>query len=142
MHGGNSAESDQLSSGLDNVQLNSAPAQKTKSNGIKNVVRPLAPHNAKDQNVPNYIKSIQLYEAKKKMRMQKLQMKEKEQRTFHAKPAPNFLAIHEARTQKKSIEDLKITVPVTPKVVHNHRKNMERLKAKVSIRNILKKKIN
>lgn len=129
---GNSIESESLSSSLDDVHINQIKSQQTiteKGTGT----RPLAPHNSKDQHIPNVIKSIQLYEEKKKMRMQKIQTIEREQRKFHAKPAPNFGAIHEARAQKRSLEDMKYTVPVTPKVVHTHRKNMERLQAKVSI---------
>lgn len=128
---GNSVESESLSSSLDDVHINPIKSQQTITEK-RTGTRPLAPHNSKDEHIPNVIKSIQIYEEKKKMRMQKIQTIEREQRKFHAKPAPNFGAIHEARAQKRSLEDMKYTIPITPKVVHTHRKNLERLQAKVN----------
>lgn len=82
--------------------------------------------------VPNVVLAGRMYEQKRKQRMAEIERKEREQRQFHAKKVPNFHSIHAARNARRAIEDIKITVPVTPRVVHNHRKNLERVRAKVS----------
>lgn len=83
--------------------------------------------------VPHVYLAGQIYEQKKKQRMQQLERKEREQRQFHAKKAPDFHSIHAARNAKKVVPEHKHTVPTTPKVVHNHRKEMERIQARVTI---------
>lgn len=83
--------------------------------------------------VPHVYLAGQIYEQKKKLRMQELERKEREQRQFHAKRAPDFNSIHAARNAKKVVQEHKHTIPTTPKVVHNHRKEMERIQAKVNI---------
>lgn len=82
--------------------------------------------------VPNVVFAGQLYEQRRKLRMQQLERTEREQRKFHAKKVPNFNSIHAAQGAKLAAEEPKFTVPVTPKVVHHHRKNLERVRAKVS----------
>lgn len=82
-------------------------------------------------NVPNVVLAGQRYEQRKKQRMAEVERVEREQRQFHAKKVPNFHSIHAARNARRAIE-VKVTVPVTPRVVHNHRKNLERVRAKVS----------
>lgn len=124
---------DNLSSSLDEVQIDINKAEQTPKprNDIR---KPLNIHNPK---VPNVVRLGQLYEARKKYRMEKIEKEEREKRKFHAKPAPNFSSIHAAQSQKRNFEEHKITVPVTPRVVHTHRENMKKIKAKVCI--LLKK---
>lgn len=84
--------------------------------------------------VPHVYLAGQIYEQKKKLRMAELERKEREQRQFHAKKAPNFNSIHAADNAKRVNQEHKHTVPKTPKVIHNHRKNYERVQAKVIIK--------
>lgn len=79
----------------------------------------------------NVIKFSQLYEAKRKMKMQIIEQKERAQRQFHSKPAPNFQAIHTAVERKKVQNPVKFTCPETPTVIRRHREAQERLQKKV-----------
>lgn len=81
---------------------------------------------------PNVVKAGRIYEQKKQLRMEQLAQKEREQRRFHAKPCPNFSSIHAAKA-KGAVEEPKFTVPKTPQVIRHHRKNLELVKAKVSV---------
>lgn len=94
--------------------------------------KPLQSHAINRPNVPNAVFVGQLYEQRRKLRMQQIERKEREQRKFHAKNVPNFNSIHAAQSAKQATEEPKITIPVTPKVVHHHLKNLERVRAKVS----------
>lgn len=114
----NSIDSGDLSTSLDEEQSQRLRPKKSK---------PLATHNPK---IFNVVLAGKLYEEKKKLRMEQLIKKEREQRIFHAKPAPDFNYIH--AHQKRAPEEPKYTIPTTPNVVHHHRKNMEKTKAKVS----------
>lgn len=82
--------------------------------------------------VPNVVLTGKLYEDRRKARMQKIEKIEREQRQFHAKRVPNFNSIHAAQSVKRANDEPKFTIPVTPKVVHHHRKNLERIRIKVS----------
>lgn len=93
----------------------------------RKVSKPLTTHNPK---VFNVVLAGKIYEEKKKIRMEMIEKREREQRKFHAKPAPNFNSIH--AHQKRASEAVNYTIPTTPKVVHHHRKNMEKVKIKVS----------
>lgn len=118
--------SDALSSSLDEAHI--GEKKKIRSQQPRNIgPRPLNVHNPK---VPNVVRAGQIYEVKKKLRMEQLEKLEREMRRFHAKPAPDFSTIHAA--QKRSTES-KITVPVTPRVVRTHRENLKKREAKVSI---------
>lgn len=81
--------------------------------------------------VPNVVLAGKQYEQNRKMRMEKIEREEREKRQFHAKKVPNFNSIHAARAAKHADDEPKITVPITPRVVHNHRKNLERIRMKV-----------
>lgn len=83
----------------------------------------------------NVVESVKFYEERKKHRLAEIERKEREQRKFVAKPAPKFDSIHAAANQKRSAshEKLRVTIPVTPKVVHHHRQNIEKLKTKVCL---------
>lgn len=94
--------------------------------------KPVRNHAPNRPNVPNVVFTGQLYEQRRKMRMQQLERIEREQRKFHAQKVPNFSSIHAAQGAKLAAEEPKFTIPVTPKVVHHHRKNLERVRAKVS----------
>lgn len=83
-------------------------------------------------NVPNVVLAGKLYEQRRKERMQQIVRVEREQRQFHAKKVPNFNSIHAAQSAKRPTDEPKFTIPVTPKVVHHHRKNLERIRIKVS----------
>lgn len=83
-------------------------------------------------NVPNVVLAGKIYEQKRIHRMEEILRKEREQRQFHAKKAPNFNSMHAARTAKRSNDEPNYTTPVTPNVVHHHRKNVERIRIKVS----------
>lgn len=91
---------------------------------------PLSQHN---QQVPSVYLRGELYKQRREVRMKVLEQKEREQRKFHAKPAPNFTAIHAVHAHKRTQEEPKITVPITPRVVHSHRRFYGLAKAKVSI---------
>ena len=96
--------------------------------------KPLRNHAANRPNVPHVVFAGQLYEQRRKLRMQQIERIERAQRQFHAKKVPNFHSIHAAQSAKQTAaEDPKFTIPVTPKVVHHHRMNLERIRAKVSI---------
>lgn len=60
-----------------------------------------------------------------------IEQKERQQRQFHSKPAPNFHAIHTAVERKKIQHPTKYTCPETPTVVRRHREAQERLQKKV-----------
>ncbi|XP_055305323.1 targeting protein for Xklp2-like [Sitodiplosis mosellana] len=96
--------------------------QRHSQNGRK----PLAQHNQ----VPNVYAQGQLYKQRKEFRMKLLEKKERDQRKFHAKPAPNFNAIHVAQSKKRTQEEPKITIPKTPQVVRSHRHYADLAKAK------------
>lgn len=87
-------------------------------------------------NVPGVYYKAEI--TKKKHEAQALirEREDRERRKFHAKRAPNFHAIHAAQHEKENRREEekmeKLTIPMTPKVVHHHRKNMERIKEKVS----------
>lgn len=91
---------------------------------------PLCQHN---QQVPNVYLHGELYKQRREIRMKVLEQKERDQRKFHAKPAPNFTVIHAVQAQKRVQEEPKVTVPITPRVVHSHRRYHDLVKAKVSI---------
>lgn len=91
---------------------------------------PMGQHN---QHVPSAYLSGDMYKKKREFRMKVIEQQEREQRKFHAKPAPNFTVIHAVQAQKRTQEEPKITVPVTPRVVHSHRRYNVLAKAKVSI---------
>lgn len=94
--------------------------------------KPLRNHAPNRPNVPNVVLTGQMYEERRKIRMQILERNEREKRKFHAQKVPNFNSIHAAQGARLAAEEPKFTVPVTPKVVHHHRKNLERVQAKVS----------
>lgn len=102
--------------------------------------KPPQSHTLNRPNVPNVVFTGQLYEQRRIWRMREIERKEREQRKFHAKKVPNFNSIHAAQSAKHSAEEPKFTIPVTPKVVHHHRMNLERIRAKVS--SMQKKKEN
>ncbi|XP_031628021.1 targeting protein for Xklp2 [Contarinia nasturtii] len=124
----NSVESENILSSLGEIQIDSSPAQKQKTNGIRKGVKPLCAQN--QQLVPNVVRIGELYEQKKKIRYEQLLQQEREQRKFHAKPVPNFAAIHAASSKKRESDEPKVTVPKTPRVVHTHRKNIEIIRKK------------
>lgn len=125
----NSIDSDNLSSSLDEVHIDTNKKIQSKK-PCSNVQKPMSLHNPK---VPNVYLAGQLYELRKKHRMEQLERDEREKRKFYARPAPNFSSIHAAQSQKRSFEERKITMPITPKVVHTHRENMKKIRAKVCI---------
>lgn len=95
-----------------------------------NPIKPLGQHNSK---VPNVYARVQLDKLKREYRMKAIEQQERDQRKFHAKPAPKFNAIHAAQRQKRAQEEPKITVPITPQVVRSHRHYKEIAETKVSI---------
>lgn len=94
--------------------------------------KPLRSHATNRPIVPNVASVAQVYEQRQKMRMQQIERIEREQRKFHARKVPNFSLIHAAQGAKLAAEEPKSTIPVTPKVVHHHRENLIRVRAKVS----------
>lgn len=94
--------------------------------------QPIQNHAMDRPNVPRVVFAGQLYEHNRKMRMQQIVRTEREQRQFHAKKIPNFNSIHAAQCARRLVEEPKFTIPVTPKVIRNHLKNLERVRAKVS----------
>lgn len=99
---------------------------------VKPKPKPLRSNAVNRPNVPHVVFAGQLYEQRRKLRMQQIIRAEREQRQFHAKRVPNFTSIHAAQSARRPAEEPKFTIPVTPKVVHTHRKNLERIRAKVS----------
>lgn len=123
----NSVESDDNLSSSFGDELHIDGSQTHKQNGRK----PLTQHNLR---TPNAYKQGQLYKEKQKL-LEKAQLKkDRDQRKFHAKPAPNFNAIHAANSKKRVQEDPKITVPRTPQVIRSHRIYSGMAEAKVSIK--------
>lgn len=128
----NSIESDNLSSDLDEMQIEPLESKKAvkSSNGKVN-----AGCSNKFQLVPNVYHKIELMRKKHEVEAVLREKEEREKRKFHAKRAPNFHAIHavqhekEHRREEEKME--RVTIPTTPKVVHRHRQNMERIKEKV-----------
>lgn len=80
----------------------------------------------------NVVKFKELYEMRKKYKLKEIEQREREQRQFHSKPAPNFQAIHAQEERKKVQQPLKFTYPETPTVVRRHREAQERVQKKVS----------
>lgn len=95
----------------------------------QNERKPLAQHNPK---VPGVYQRIELTKQRKELMMKAIERQERERRKFHAKPVPNFTAIHAARSNKR-LDEPKITIPKTPQVVRSHRHYSEIAQAKVSI---------
>lgn len=81
---------------------------------------------------PAVYKFTEIYDAKKKARMEEIREREKKQRQFHSHPAPNFRAIHAAVERKKQQLSPQITCPVTPAVLRRHKETQERIKKMVS----------
>lgn len=124
----NSIDSEKLSSSLEDVHNDAAQAQHSNMSRREGT-KPLTAHNSL---VPNVVEIGKLYEQKKQLRYRQTLQKEREQRKFHAKPAPNFAAIHAAHTKRREMDEPKITIPVTPNVVLHHRQYLEKIRAKVS----------
>lgn len=127
-----SIESDSLSSDLDEMQiepLKSKIAAKSTNGQV------IAGCSNKFQLVPNVYHKVELMRKKHEVQAMLREKEEREKRRFHAKKAPNFHAIHaiqhekEHRREEEKME--RVTIPTTPKVVHRHRQNMERVKEKV-----------
>lgn len=130
MNQSGSVESENLSSSLDEIHIDEVQAKKQKNHGTHKIVKPLSSQN--HQLVPNVVKIGEIYEQKKKIRYQQTLQREREQRKFHAKPAPNFAAIHAASSKKRDTDEHKLTIPKTPRVVHTHRKYTEIIRKRVS----------
>lgn len=119
----NSIESDDNLSMSFDEKIHIDRPQQPNQNGRK----PLAQHNPK---VPGVYQRIELTKQRKELMLRAIEQKERERRKFHAKPAPNFNAIHAARSNKRPDEP-KITIPKTPQVVRSHRHYSEIAQAKV-----------
>lgn len=81
----------------------------------------------------NVVRFVKVYDLKKKAVMENIERKEREQRMFHSKKAPNFQAIHAAVERKRQETSPKITCPTTPSVLRRHREAQERVQKKVRI---------
>lgn len=68
----------------------------------------------------NVVRFAKIYDVKKKTMLDAIQQKEREQRAFHSKPAPNFQAIHAAVDRKRQQVSAKVTCPLTPSVLRRH----------------------
>lgn len=79
----------------------------------------------------NVVRFAKVYDLKKKAMLENIERKEREQRMFHSKKAPNFQAIHAAVDRKRQQHSPKITCPTTPSVLKRYRETQERLQKKV-----------
>lgn len=79
----------------------------------------------------NVVRFAKIYDGKKKAMLNAIQQKEREQRLFHSKPAPNFHAIHAAVERKRQHQPVRITCPKTPSVLRRHEESKERLQKQV-----------
>lgn len=114
-------------------RLSLSPRAPLRSKSLVENQRPRAPVAVNGNNKPefNVCKFSQIYEAKKKARMEGIQQVEKKQRQFRSQPAPNFRAIHAAGERKREQLSPQITCPATPAVLKRHKETQERLKKKV-----------
>lgn len=125
----NSLDSNSLASDLDEMHIDRVdPASNSNS---RNANVPKKPQAAKS-NVPSVYYKAEFVKKKHEAQAILREREERKKREFHAKPAPNFNAIHAAQGEKLH-QEIKITMPITPKVVHHHRKYVERKNEKVCI---------
>lgn len=80
----------------------------------------------------NVVKYAKIYDGKKKAAMEAIDQKERAQRLFHSKPAPNFHAIHAAVECKRHQQPSKVTCPSTPSVLRRHTEKQAKLQKQVS----------
>lgn len=131
----NSVDSNNLSSDCDDV--NAKPITSKKAN--KAQPKPSGPKKCASTkfNVPDVYFKAELMKRKHEHQAMLREKEEREKRMFHAKRAPDFKTIHAAHAVKQNRVDgdkiEKLTQPVTPKVVHHHRKYSELVKIKVRI---------
>lgn len=96
---------------------------------VKFTMRPIETNkNDKDFNVVRFVK---IYDVKKREMLHAIQQKEREQRLFHSKPAPNFQAIHAAVERKRHQQAPKVTIPMTPIVLRRHAEKQVQLQKHV-----------
>lgn len=114
-------------------RLSLSPRAPLRSKSLVDNQRAKAPAAVNGSNKPgfNVCKFSQIYDAKKKARLQSIQQIEKKQREFRSQPAPNFRAIHAATERKREHLSPQITCPATPAVLKRHKETQERLKKKV-----------
>lgn len=123
------------------IQLKISPRMPLKQKCVvenKTVNAPAAPpaaahsHPAKSTQEPSVYKFTEIYDAKKKARLETIREQEKHQRQFHSQPAPNFSAIHDAAGKRKKQMQQQFTCPMTPAVLRRHKESQEKLKKLVS----------
>lgn len=78
------------------------------------------------------VRFTKIYDVRKKAMLNAVQQKEREQRMFHSKPAPNFQAIHAAVERKRQQQAPKVTCPITPIVMRRHAEKQAQLQKQVS----------
>lgn len=83
---------------------------------------------------PSVYKFTEIYDQKKKLRVEQQRVKERQQRQFHSQPAPNFRAIHAAVDRKKQQISPQITCPKTPAVLRRHKEAQEKIQKMVNNR--------
>lgn len=79
------------------------------------------------------VQFTKIYELKKEAKMKAIEQRERAQRRFQSKPAPDFNAIHAKVARKREEQIPKITCPQTPLVLKRNRDAQERLQKHVSL---------